>query len=170
MADDWVGIYVTGDNLPDPFINTVFKTELITHLKKLNTSITVKVGPTIEYQKKPGKLHVVKSKISESAPKYGDIYKSSTISVRKGLPPNSKQKPRPKRMSTLSGDTGSNNRYSNSRQSQPQPQSKPRYQQPVATQQQYIPQAQKKKANPPPPPSANQGSQNTCLLYTSRCV
>ncbi|SCU77896.1 LAFA_0A03884g1_1 [Lachancea sp. 'fantastica'] len=97
LQDDWIGVFVTNPTQPDPLINTPFKTELITHLKKLNSKIEVKVGPTLEYQKKPGKVHLVKCQINESAPKYGDFYKSSTISVRKGHPANSKSKPKPRK-------------------------------------------------------------------------
>ncbi|SCV00461.1 LAMI_0G05204g1_1 [Lachancea mirantina] len=106
LQDDWLGIFVANSTLPDPLINTSFKTELITHLKKLNSGIEVKVGPEIEYQKKPGKVHRVKGQISESAPKYGDIYKSSTISVRRGRPANSKSNPKPRKKSFFS-DTSS---------------------------------------------------------------
>ncbi|SCU78439.1 LAME_0A04500g1_1 [Lachancea meyersii CBS 8951] len=97
LQDDWIGIFVANSTLPDPLINTYFKTELITHLKRLNNGIEVKVGPTLEYQKKPGKIHIVKCQISESAPKYGDMYKSSTISVRRGNPANSKSRSKPKK-------------------------------------------------------------------------
>lgn len=89
LQDDWVAIKLASSGQPDPLINTYFKTELITHLKRLNDKIQIKIGSAIEYQKKPGKLHSVKCQINESAPKYGDIYKSSTISVRRGNPPNS---------------------------------------------------------------------------------
>ncbi|SCU90050.1 LANO_0D07404g1_1 [Lachancea nothofagi CBS 11611] len=101
LQDDWVGIFVTGSLSPDPLINTYFKTELITHLKRLNSGIEIRIGPTLEYQKKPGKVHLVKCQISESAPKYGDLYKSSTISVRRGNPSNSKSRPKPKKASTI---------------------------------------------------------------------
>ncbi|CCF57947.1 hypothetical protein KAFR_0D02990 [Kazachstania africana CBS 2517] len=96
LQDDWIGIVLSNSAQPDPLINTYFKTELITHLKKLNNNIQIKIGATLDYQKKPGKLHPVKSSISESAPKYGDIYKSSTIFVRRGHPGNSKQKKKPR--------------------------------------------------------------------------
>ncbi|AJS95570.1 BMC_2a_G0029070.mRNA.1.CDS.1 [Saccharomyces cerevisiae] len=104
LQDDWVAIKLASSGQPDPLINTYFKTELITHLKRLNDKIQIKIGSAIEYQKKPGKLHSVKCQINESAPKYGDIYKSSTISVRRGNPPNSQvhKKPR-KKSSTSSG-------------------------------------------------------------------
>ncbi|QLG72593.1 hypothetical protein HG535_0D03010 [Zygotorulaspora mrakii] len=95
LQDDWIGINLINSTQPDPLINTYFKTELITHLKKLNGNIQIKIGPTLQYQKKPGKLHSVKCQISEAAPKYSDCYKSSTISVRRGHPANSKSKKKP---------------------------------------------------------------------------
>lgn len=102
LQDGWIGVGITDVNKPDPLINTYFKTELVTHLKKLNSSIKIKINSTIEYRKKPGKMHVVRSQINEAAPKYGDIYKSSTISVRRGHPGNSSQhkKPRKKEIGT----------------------------------------------------------------------
>lgn len=102
LQDGWVGINLTGSGQPDPLINTYFKTELITHLKKLNDRIQIKIGSTIEYQKKPGKLHSVKCQINDSSPKYGDIYKSSTISVRRGNPPNSQVHKKPRKKSSIS--------------------------------------------------------------------
>ncbi|CEP63576.1 myosin family protein LALA0_S08e05754g [Lachancea lanzarotensis] len=106
LQDDWIGVFVANSTQADPLINLSFKTELITHLKKLNNKIEVKVGPTLEYQKKPGKVHLVKCQISESAPKYGDFYKSSTISVRRGHPANSKSKPKPRKAATTTDQGG----------------------------------------------------------------
>lgn len=102
LQDDWVGVVLANSSLPDPLINLSFKTELITHLKKLNDKIQIKVGPTLDYQKKPSKMHSVKCQISDSAPKYGDMYKSSTIFVRRGNPANSKSKKKPLKKSTFS--------------------------------------------------------------------
>ena len=102
LQDDWVAIKLASSGQPDPLINTYFKTELITHLKRLNDKIQIKIGSAIEYQKKPGKLHSVKCQINESAPKYGDIYKSSTISVRRGNPPNSQVHKKPRKKSSIS--------------------------------------------------------------------
>ena len=79
LQDGWLAINLTNSSQPDPLINTYFKTELITHLKKLSDGLQIKIGSTIEYQKKPGKLHSVKSQVNESAPKYGDIYKSLSL-------------------------------------------------------------------------------------------
>lgn len=97
LQDDWIGINLINSSQPDPFINTYFKTELITHMKKINSRIQIKIGPTIQYQKKPRKLHTVKSQISDTAPKYRDQYKSSTIYVRHGHPANSKSKKKPRK-------------------------------------------------------------------------
>lgn len=44
----------------------------------------------------------MKSQVNESAPKYGDIYKSSTISVRRGNPPNSQVHKKPRNKSSIS--------------------------------------------------------------------
>ncbi|CCK68285.1 myosin 3 KNAG_0A06240 [Huiozyma naganishii CBS 8797] len=96
LQDGWIGVVLANSQQPDPFICTDFKTELVTHLKKQNNNIHIKCGTTIEYQKKPGKRHLVRSTVSETAPKYGDIYKSSTIYVRKGHSPGSKQHKKPK--------------------------------------------------------------------------
>ncbi|GES68434.1 hypothetical protein SCEPF1_0016005000 [Saccharomyces cerevisiae] len=103
LQDDWMGVILVNSTQPDPLINTPFKTELMTRLKKLNEKIMIKVGPTIEYHKQPNKLHTVRSKISDSAPKYGDVYKSSTIYVRRGHPANSKSNKKPKNPGGLSG-------------------------------------------------------------------
>ncbi|EJS44224.1 myo5p [Saccharomyces arboricola H-6] len=104
LQDGWIAVNLASPTQPDPLINTYFKTELITQLKKLNDRIQVKIGSTIQYQKKPGKLHSVKCQVSESAPKYGDTYKSSTISVRRGNPPNSQVHQKPRKKSTISSD------------------------------------------------------------------
>ncbi|KAH3684684.1 hypothetical protein WICPIJ_004349 [Wickerhamomyces pijperi] len=96
LQDNWVAISMTRATVPDPLINLDFKTELVTHLKQLNRQITVKIQSEIEYQKKPGKYHRVKSAILDSAPVYSDIYKSGTIQVRRGLPSNSRSKAKPK--------------------------------------------------------------------------
>lgn len=103
LQDDWMGIVLINSAQSDPLINTLFKTELVTRMKKLNEKIIINIGPTIEYHKQPNKLHTVRSKISDSAPKYGDIYRSSTIYVRRGHPANSKSNKKPKNPGGLSG-------------------------------------------------------------------
>lgn len=97
LQDDWIAINLNSASSPDYLLNCVFKTELITWLKKANNSIQINVGPIIEYKKKAGnKLHKIKCQISTTAPKNGDFYKSGTISVQEGLPQNSLSKKKPK--------------------------------------------------------------------------
>lgn len=101
LQDNWVAISSNAPTpaSPDVFINTDFKTELVTQLRKINRGISVKVDLTVQYQKKPGKYHTVKFQHG-SAPKYSDIYKSGTVVVQPGLPPNSKNPKRPRGVSS----------------------------------------------------------------------
>ncbi|KAK6199402.1 myosin-5 isoform [Scheffersomyces amazonensis] len=99
-ADNWVAISLhspTPTN-PDLFINLDFKTELVTHLKKINPGLTINIGPTIQYQKKAGKFHAVKfvSSNTNEIPINGDVYKSGTVTVKPGLPANSVNPKRPR--------------------------------------------------------------------------
>ncbi|CCH59719.1 hypothetical protein TBLA_0B09040 [Henningerozyma blattae CBS 6284] len=144
LQDDWLAININDPSQPDPFINTYFKTELITHLKQLNPKINIKIGPTIEYCKKPKKIHVVKAQYSESAPKYSDTYKSSTISVRQGNPPNSKQHEKPdKKRSTI---TPRHNQRPQTHQ--------PQYQKPTVSRNNAQPQINNNSSIPAPRPKA----------------
>ncbi|CAK7892866.1 myosin-5 [[Candida] anglica] len=97
LQDNWLAISVHSPTpqLPDVFINLDFKTELVTHLKKLNAGLTIKIGPTVEYHKKPGKFHTIKFVVGQ-APQYGDIYKSGTVTVGQGLPGSSANPKRPR--------------------------------------------------------------------------
>lgn len=97
LQDNWVAIslHLPTQTTPDLFINLDFKTELIAHLKRINRGLTVKIGPTVEYQKKAGKFHTVKF-AHGTAPQYGDVYKSGTVTVGQGLSPNSKNPKRPR--------------------------------------------------------------------------
>lgn len=101
FQDNWVAIsfHNPTPSMPDVFINLDFKTELIAQLKKINRGFTVKIGPTVEYQKKAGKFHVVKFQHG-AAPQYGDTYKSGTVTVGQGLPPTSKNPKRPRGVSS----------------------------------------------------------------------
>lgn len=103
LQDNWIGVSLHSPTptTPDVFINTDFKTELVAQLKKLNAGLTIKIAPTVEYQKKPGKYHSVKF-IHSSGPEVpvnGDHYKSGTVSVRQGLPANSRNPKRPRGVS-----------------------------------------------------------------------
>jgi len=97
LQDNWlaVSLHSPTPTTPDIFINLDFKTELVAHLRRLNRGLTVKIGPTVDYQKKAGKFHTVKF-MNGSAPQYGDVYKSGTVTVGQGLPPNSRNPKRPR--------------------------------------------------------------------------
>jgi len=96
LRDDWFCLGIGSPQAPDPLISCVFKTELVTHLNiTLKAGIEIRIGPTIEYSKKPGKRVVVKSMKDPAVPR-DDLYKSSTIHVGPGEPPNSTSKPTPK--------------------------------------------------------------------------
>ncbi|CAI1558951.1 hypothetical protein SEUBUCD646_0K00970 [Saccharomyces eubayanus] len=144
LQDDWIGIILANSTQPDPFINTPFKTELVTRMKKLNEKIIINVSPTIDYHKQPGKSHIVRSKISDSAPKYSDIYKSSTIFVRRGHPPNSKSNKKPENPGGLEGrpikSKKSNHTHTHKHKHSHRPQGKAQKKQPLP--------AQKLKSNP----------------------
>ncbi|KAJ6186552.1 hypothetical protein N7519_007853 [Penicillium mononematosum] len=95
LKDDWFSL-VIGAQEPDPLINCVFKTEFFTHLTNiLRGSLTLKIGETIEYHKKPGKLATVKA-VKDPAAGNVDTYKSSTIHTSAGEPPSSVSKPTPR--------------------------------------------------------------------------
>lgn len=101
FLDNWlaVSLHTATASTPDIFINLDFKTELVTHMKQLNRGITVKIGPTIEYQKKPGKFHVVKIIVGASSAQ-ADNYKSGSVTVGQGLAPTSRNPKRPRPRAT----------------------------------------------------------------------
>ncbi|GAM33778.1 microfilament motor [Talaromyces pinophilus] len=95
LKDDWFSI-VVGSQEPDPLLNCVFKTEFFTHLNTaLRGQLTLKIGETIEYNKKPGKLTTVKAVKDPAVPR-DDVYKSGSIHTGPGEPPNSVSKPTPR--------------------------------------------------------------------------
>ncbi|KAJ5455586.1 Myosin-1 [Penicillium daleae] len=95
LKDDWFSL-VIGAQEPDPLLNCVFKTEFFTHLSNaLRGSLNLKVGESIEYNKKPGKLAYVKA-VKDPAAGAIDSYKSSTIHTSAGEPPSSVSKPTPR--------------------------------------------------------------------------
>lgn len=103
FQDNWVAISLHSPTptTPDVFINLDFKTELITTIKKINPGLTIQIGPTVSYQKKAGKFHVVKfvNGGDGTVPVHGDVYKSGTVTVRSGLPANSRNPKRPRGVS-----------------------------------------------------------------------
>ncbi|KAL4957338.1 P-loop containing nucleoside triphosphate hydrolase protein [Aspergillus filifer] len=95
FRDDWFS-FVIGGQEPDPLCNCVFKTELFTHLHNaLRGQLDLKIGPQIEYNKKPGKLATVKV-VKEPSATQVDTYKSSTIHTGSGEPASSQSKPTPR--------------------------------------------------------------------------
>ncbi|KAJ9271952.1 hypothetical protein DTO212C5_2033 [Paecilomyces variotii] len=96
LKDDWFSIVVGSAQEPDPLISCVFKTEFFTHLTNvLRGQLTLKIGDSIEYSKKPGKMAVVKVVKDPAVPR-DDTYKSSTIHTGPGEPANSVSKPTPR--------------------------------------------------------------------------
>ncbi|ODV79024.1 myosin-5 isoform [Suhomyces tanzawaensis NRRL Y-17324] len=164
LQDGWIGISLHSPTptTPDVFVNLDFKTEFITHLKKLNPGLTINIGPTIDYQKKAGKFHNVKFAIGNGpeVPKYGDFYKSGKVTVNQGLPANSQNPKRPRGKPgqvdySKYYNRGANLRaHASSYQLQPSHQSNNGYQhiQPV---QPAVPAQQTRKV-PPPAPVATQ--------------
>ncbi|KAF2806649.1 uncharacterized protein BDZ99DRAFT_573394 [Mytilinidion resinicola] len=96
LKDDWFALGVGSPQEPDPLINCIFKTEFFTHLKTTTRgSIDIRIGPTIEFNKKPGKPVVVKA-IKDPAVPRDDLYKSGAIHTAQGEPPNSVSRPTPR--------------------------------------------------------------------------
>lgn len=97
----------------DPLISCVFKTELCTHMLQLTSgSINITIGPvyvlelyfvalsnhlsSVEYNKKKEKRAQVKFLKDETVPR-DDVYKSHTVHVPSGEPPDSLSRPPAKR-------------------------------------------------------------------------
>lgn len=96
LQDDWFSLGVGAAQEPDPLISCIFKTELVTHMRTaMPGGVDIRIGPTIEYSKKPGKLAVVKT-VKDPSVQRGDLYKSSTIHVGPGEPASSISRPTPK--------------------------------------------------------------------------
>lgn len=96
LKDDWFSIGVGSPQEPDPLVNCVFKTEFFTHLTILTRgALNLKIGNTIDYNKKPGKPASVKV-IKDPAVPRDDIYKSGSIHTGPGEPPNSVSRPTPR--------------------------------------------------------------------------
>ncbi|EEH07144.1 myosin [Histoplasma capsulatum G186AR] len=96
LKDDWFALGVGSPQEPDPLISCVFKTEFFAYLSNaLRGQLNLKVADTIEYNKKPGKLAVIKT-MKDPAIARDDLYKSGTIHTSQGEPPNSVSKPTPR--------------------------------------------------------------------------
>lgn len=96
LRDDWFALGVGSAQEPDPLINCIFKTEFFLQFKTVTVGGTnLKIGPNIEYNKKPGKPAVVKVQKDPAIPR-DDVYKSGTIHVPQGESPNSVSRPTPR--------------------------------------------------------------------------
>ncbi|KAI0714891.1 myosin class I heavy chain [Earliella scabrosa] len=96
LRDDWLVPNLGPTEEGDPIISCVFKTELVTHMLRLTQGgINVLIGPTIDYNKKKEKRAQIKFIKDETVPR-NDIYKSHTVHVPSGEPPNSQSRPVPR--------------------------------------------------------------------------
>ncbi|KAH9947125.1 P-loop containing nucleoside triphosphate hydrolase protein [Amylocystis lapponica] len=97
MRDDWMVLNCGVTEEGDPIISCVFKTELTATLLQLTqASITLTIAPAIEYNKKKDKKAQIKFLKDETVPR-NDMYKSHTVHVPSGEPPNSLSRPPAKR-------------------------------------------------------------------------
>ncbi|KAJ4296997.1 class II myosin [Collariella sp. IMI 366227] len=93
--DDWFSLGVGSQQEADPLLNCVLKTEMFTQMKRVMPGgLNLKIGDTIEYAKKPGKMQIVK--VLKDAPTAHDFYKSGGVHTQQGEPPNSVSRPTPK--------------------------------------------------------------------------
>lgn len=96
LKDDWFSLGVGSAQEPDPLLNCVFKTEFFLQFKYVSLgSFSLKIGDSIEYNKKPGKPTLVKAVKDPAIPR-DDIYKSGQIHTSQGEPPSSLSRPTPK--------------------------------------------------------------------------
>ncbi|KAF9486594.1 hypothetical protein BDN70DRAFT_870194 [Pholiota conissans] len=97
LRDDWLVINGSASEEGDPVISCVFKTELVTHLvKATNTNANLLINPVVDYSKKKDKKAQIKFIKDDTVPR-NDIYKSHTVHVPSGEPPNSVSRPPAKR-------------------------------------------------------------------------
>ncbi|RDA87121.1 hypothetical protein CP532_0148 [Ophiocordyceps camponoti-leonardi (nom. inval.)] len=95
FQDDWFSLGVGSPQEPDPLLNCVFKTELFTQMQRVMPGgFNLKIGPAIEYAKKPGKMQQVK--VLKDSQQHADFYKSGAIHTSQGEPPTSGSRPMPK--------------------------------------------------------------------------
>ncbi|KAF4974726.1 hypothetical protein FZEAL_8396 [Fusarium zealandicum] len=93
--DDWFSLGIGSPQEADPLMNCVFKTEMFTQMQRVMPGgFNLKVGDTIEYAKKPGKMQQVKVLKDSQLPV--DYYKSGGVHTRPGESPSSVSRPTPK--------------------------------------------------------------------------
>ncbi|EPS96689.1 hypothetical protein FOMPIDRAFT_1025302 [Fomitopsis schrenkii] len=97
LRDDWLVLNLGPTEEGDPLISCVLKTELCTHMLQLTSgSINITIGPVVDYNKKKEKKAQVKFIKDETVPR-DDVYKSHTVHVPSGEPPDSLSRPPAKR-------------------------------------------------------------------------
>ncbi|TKA72206.1 Myosin-1 [Friedmanniomyces simplex] len=96
LKDDWFSLGVGSPQEPDPLLNCIFKTEFFTQLRQATRgSVEVRIGENIQYNKKPGKLAMVKA-VKDPQVRRDDLYKSGAVHTGPGEPGNSVSRPTPK--------------------------------------------------------------------------
>jgi len=97
LRDDWMCLNANASEEGDPIFHCYFKTELAAKLLQLTqASISLMIGPTIDYSKKKDKKAQIKA-IKDETIRKDDVYKSHAIHVPSGEPPNSTSRPPAKR-------------------------------------------------------------------------
>ncbi|EPE06184.1 myosin 1 myo5 [Ophiostoma piceae UAMH 11346] len=92
--DDWFSLNIGSPQEPDPLLNCVFKTELFVQMQRvMPAGFNLKIGESIEYSKKPGKVQLVKVLKDSQVPV--DHYKSGAVHTQPGEPANSTSRPTP---------------------------------------------------------------------------
>ncbi|CAG8480151.1 6505_t:CDS:10, partial [Dentiscutata heterogama] len=89
LRDDWVVLHINNPTkeLGDLIFSCIFKTEFVTHLSQLKgTQFDVNISESIEYTKKINKTATMKFIKDENFK--DDVYRSHTVSVCSGEPPN----------------------------------------------------------------------------------
>ncbi|CAJ2499808.1 Uu.00g026610.m01.CDS01 [Anthostomella pinea] len=93
--DDWFSLGVGSQQEADPLLNCVLKTELFTQMQRaMPAGFSLKIGESIEYAKKPGKMQMVK--VSKDSKQAADYYKSGAVHTQPGESPSSVSRPTPK--------------------------------------------------------------------------
>ncbi|KIK49497.1 hypothetical protein CY34DRAFT_796915 [Suillus luteus UH-Slu-Lm8-n1] len=97
LRDDWLVLNCNASEEGDPVLHCYFKTELTANLLTLTqASISVLIGPSIEYAKKKDKKAQIQFIRDEKIAK-DDEYKSHAVHVPSGEPPSSTSRPAAKR-------------------------------------------------------------------------
>lgn len=97
LSDDWLALNCNSSDEGDPVLHCRFKTELTANLLTLTqASISVLIGPSIEYAKKKDKKAQIQF-IRDEKVANDDNYKSHTVRVPSGEPPSSTSRPAAKR-------------------------------------------------------------------------